>query len=131
MTVDGFRREPLIKCIRANLMLPWIARRLDSRIVLIVRHPGAVVESELRSGWNASFALERFRADDRLHEITGDRYRSLLDRTLEPVEALTLRWIIENQWVMESAAAHGIAVVHYEHLRSSAGSAWQDSLRCA
>ena len=125
MTADGFRREPLVKCIRANLMLPWIAGRLDGRIALVVRHPGAVVESEVRTGWNASFALERFRSDDRLHEITRNRYRRLLDRTLQPVEALTLRWIIENQWVMESAAAHGIAVVHYEHLRSFPGGAWQ------
>lgn len=123
MTADGFRREPLVKCIRANLMLPWIARHLECRIALVVRHPGAVVESELRSGWNASFVLERFKADERLHEITGERYRNLLARKLQPVEALTLRWVIENQWPME-AATHGIAVFHYEHLRSSAGGAW-------
>jgi len=124
LTRDGFRREPLIKCIRANLMLPWIARNLDCRVVLIVRHPGAVVESELRSRWNASFALERFRNDAKLHALTGGRYRALLARELSSVEALTLRWLIENQWVVDAAAAHGVTIIHYEDLRSPHDNAW-------
>lgn len=125
MTLNGMRRNPLIKCIRANLMLPWISRHLPSRVVLIVRHPGAVIESELRGRWNPSFALDRFRRDTKLHELTKGRYVSLLHKKLEPVEGLALRWVIENQWVMESAAASGISVVHYEHLRSSTDSGWR------
>jgi hypothetical protein len=124
MTAYGLRNEPLIKCIRANLMLPWISRHLNCRVVLVVRHPGAVVESELRGRWNASYALERFRADTRLHELTQDRYRPLLSRHLNGVEALTLRWVIENQWVINAAEATGIPVIHYENLRSRARSEW-------
>ncbi len=124
MTASGFRRESLIKCIRANLMLTWIADNLKSRVVLVVRHPGAVVESELRNGWNASVVLERFREDRTLHSVTADRYRPLLSRKLNAVEALTVRWIIENQWVMESVSTRGLCVVFYEHLRSSENQAW-------
>ncbi len=124
MTAHGLRREPLIKCIRANLMLPWIARQLPCRIVFIVRHPGAVIESELRGRWNAKFAVDRFRDDQRLHELTADRYRSLLSKSVSTVEALAIRWVIENQWVIEVAAMHGITVIHYEHLRSTQGDAW-------
>jgi hypothetical protein len=124
MTADGFRRQPLIKCIRANLMLPWIARHLPCRVVLVVRHPGAVVESELRGRWNARFALDRFREDARLHELTQDRYRPLLARDLTHVESLALRWVIENQWVMEAARCWEIPIVYYEALRSTEGSAW-------
>jgi hypothetical protein len=124
MTVNGFRRQPLIKCIRANLMIPWIARHLPCRIVLVVRHPGAVVESELRGRWNAAYALDRFRGDRRLHELTKDRYLPLLGRKLTHVESLTLRWVIENQWVMETAKAQAIPVVHYESLRATGDDAW-------
>jgi hypothetical protein len=124
MTADGFRRQPLIKCIRANLMLPWIARHLPCRVVLVVRHPGAVVESELRGRWNASYALDRFRDDARLHDLTHGKYRPLLARNLTHVEGLALRWVIENQWVMETARAHGIPVVHYEALRSTNDGGW-------
>lgn len=124
MAANGLRKEAIIKCIRANLMLPWISRHLQCHVALVVRHPGAVVESELRGRWNASYALERFRMDARLRELTRDRYKSLLSRNLNVVESLTLRWVIENQWVMESAEANRIPVFHYENLRSANGSEW-------
>lgn len=124
MTWDGMRRDPLVKCIRANLMLPWIARQLDCRVVLVVRHPGAVVESELRSGWNATFALERFRNDAKLREMTRGRYDRLLAQRLEPLESLALRWLIENQWISDKAESLEIPVIHYERLRSSDGDEW-------
>jgi hypothetical protein len=128
MTLNGLRNDPLVKCIRANLMVPWIKRHLDSRVVFIVRHPGAVVESELRSSWNASFALDRFRRDKRLHELTHGRYLALLGRHLSPIQALAVRWVIENQWVLEAAAGNEFTVIHYEQLRSSDRGTW--SLLC-
>jgi len=125
LALAGRRGDPLIKCIRANLMLGWLSRRCSCRIVLIVRHPGAVIESELRGGWSAQFALDSFRRDARLSELTGDRYRALLERKLTAIEALTARWVIENQWVTECAAANGVTVVYYEHLRSAPSREWE------
>jgi hypothetical protein len=119
------RGDPLVKCIRANLMLGWLSRRIGCRTVLIVRHPGSVIESELRNGWNAWFALERFRRDARLHELTGDRYRSLLARPMTAVEAFAARWVIENQWAVEEAASTGVTVVYYEQLLQSPDREWQ------
>ncbi len=119
MTAYGLRRQPLIKCIRANLMLPWIAHHLKCRVALVVRHPGAVIESEVRGRWTASYALDRFRVDARLHELTQDRYRPLLSRSLNHIESLAMRWVIENQWVMAAAESNKIPVFHYEKLRLS------------
>jgi hypothetical protein len=119
------RSEPLVKCIRANLMLGWLSRKWGSKTVLIVRHPGAVIESELREHWNAHFALERFRRDTRLHELTQDRYRSLLQRQMTPVEALAARWVVENQWIVEKAAENEITVVFYEWLKSRPDLEWE------
>ncbi len=118
------RREPIVKCIRANLMLDWLSRGQSWRVVLIVRHPGAVIESELRGSWNASFALDRFRNDARLHELTNGRYVQLLEQKLTPVEALAARWVIENQWVVERARFNRVTVVHYEQLRASPEPTW-------
>ena len=39
--------RPITKLIRANLMLDWISANFDARIVLIVRHPAAVVASKI------------------------------------------------------------------------------------
>lgn len=118
------RTEPLVKCIRANLMLGWLSRNVGCRIVLIVRHPAAVIESELRSAWKPEFALERFRSDTRLHEMTNDRYRPLLTRSLGHIEGLAARWTIENQWVIERAVESGITVVFYERLKASPATEW-------
>lgn len=125
LAMEARRRDPLVKCIRANLMLDWLSRQFDCRIVLVVRHPGAVIESEMRGSWKAEFTLDRYRGDTRLHEITSDRYRALLERPLTPIEALATRWVIENQWVIEQAAANGVTIVCYERLMSSPDEEWQ------
>ncbi len=115
----------LIKCIRANLMLGWLSRWCNSTTVLLVRHPGAVVESQYRSGvWDPEIALNRYRSESRLHGLTGNRYRSLLDRPLSQLEALALNWVIENQWPMERAVADGVVVVYYEDLHSRPDLEW-------
>jgi hypothetical protein len=119
------REAPLVKCIRANLMLGWLTRGLGWKVVLVVRHPGAVIESELRSGWNAQFALDRFKLDATLHRLTGDRYRALLERKMSPIEEFAVRWVIENQWVTELASANNVTVVHYEHLKSAQEREWR------
>ena len=125
LAVAGRRRDPLVKCIRANLMLGWLSRNCGWKVVLVIRHPGAVIESELRGSWNARFALDRFRNDARLKELTFGRYAGLLSRDLKPVEALAARWAIENQWVAEAAASNGVTVVFYERLRTSPEREWE------
>jgi hypothetical protein len=119
------RREPLVKCIWANLVLGWLSRQCKFRIVLVVRHPGAVTESELRNAWSAKFALDRFRGDTRLHELTNGRYRGLLEQKLTPIEELAAQWLIENQWAIETAPENGVTVVFYERLRSLRDSEWE------
>jgi hypothetical protein len=117
--------RPIVKCIRANLMLGWLAGRLGWKSVLIVRHPGAVIESELRGSWDSEFEIDRFRQDSRLHALTQDRYRSILERRMTQVQALATRWVVENQWVVEDAPAHGVTVVHYETLKLSPVVEWR------
>jgi hypothetical protein len=121
----SLRSEALVKCIWSNLMLEWLARNLPCVVAVIVRHPGAVIESELRTGWNPNYAIERFRNDLRLRELTGGRYESLLNKTLSPVEALTVRWVIENQQSIEMATTDKITVHHYESLKSMTIEAWK------
>jgi hypothetical protein len=84
-----------------------------------------VIESELRGSWNAQFALDRFRNDARLHEMTGGRYAKLLAGPLTPTEALAVRWLVENQWVVERADAEGVTVIHYEDMQARPADAWR------
>lgn len=116
---------PLIKCIRANLMLGWLSRQFECSTVLLVRHPGAVIESKLQGFWNVQAVLAGFRGDPRFHELTGGRYHSLLNRDQTPVEGMAALWVIENQYAVEHAARDGVTVVFYECLTSRPNLEWR------
>lgn len=118
--------ETLIKCIRANLMANWLTADLGSRVVLVVRHPCAVVESQFRIGkvWDPMQVTQHYRSNDRLHVLTDGRYLELLKRELTTIQALTLNWVIENQWPLSCAERRGFAVVCYEHLLLHSASTW-------
>lgn len=119
------RPNPLVKCIRANLMLGWIARQFDCRIVLLLRHPGAVIDSEMRNAWDPAPALDRFRSDAGLHQLSGGRYRGLLGRKLTHAQGLAAQWLIENQLAIEMAPAANVAVFFYERLRTASDRSWE------
>jgi hypothetical protein len=125
LAMMSLRYEPLVKCIWANLMLGWLAKQYGFRIVLIVRHPGAVVESMQRNEWNSRPVLERFRNDRTLLELTNGRYQKLLQRTLSTIEEHAVKWVIENQLAVETASAYGITVVSYEGLKSLRAAEWE------
>ena len=122
-------RVPLVKCIRANLMLGWLSRQFECSTVLLVRHPGAVIESKLQGYWNVQAVLAGFRGDAGFHELTGGRYHSLLNRDLSHVAAMAALWVIENQYAIEHAARDKVTVVHYECLTSRPTLEWQHICR--
>jgi len=124
LAAKASHREPLVKCIWSNLMLGWLAEDCNCRILFVMRHPGAVIESELRSGWTADDTLDRFRRDPKLRDLGGGRYGPLLKERLEPVESLTLRWLIENQPVANGEVSGVKGVVHYEELVAKSPLAW-------
>lgn len=42
----------IVKFVRANRLLPWLSEKFDVRkIILLIRHPCAVIASQLRSGY--------------------------------------------------------------------------------
>lgn len=122
------RQGTLIKMIRGNLALGWLTRTLGARAILLLRHPCAVVESQNRLGdiWDPAPVLERFRRDARLEELSGGRYRELLETRMSTLESLTLIWIIENQIPVERATQYGYSVVPYEDLADAAKRPWQN-----
>ena len=120
------RQQTLIKCIRGNLMAGWLSRDLGFGTVLLVRHPCASIESQVRSGvvWNPEPITERYRSDTRLHEATDGIYLPLLSSQLTMLQMLTLNWVIENQGPVAQASAEGYTVAYYEDLRARPSVAW-------
>lgn len=123
------RRRILVKAIRANLMLEWLAEHFDVRIVVVMRHPAAVVESQLRLGgddWDPRPALAYYASVPGLLESLGREYRVLVESETTLAAALTLRWCIENAAAQRAVSAGVGRLVYYEHLAEHRAAAWRD-----
>ncbi len=121
------RSRIIVKFIRANLLLGWLAQHFGARILLLVRHPGAVVESKLRLGgisWDPATLLGTYRQDETIRCLRGGVYRDSLARKLTPAQALALHWCIENQLPIAEAQQNGYLLVHYEDLVEGGGTIW-------
>jgi hypothetical protein len=118
--------DVIVKLIRGNLMLSWLRNHYDARIIYVVRHPGAVIESRLRihdRSWDSEPLLAKFRDPNVLGHLY-ERYAQLLNRQLNPVEAQALIWCIENQLPLEEAEEGKYTLVFYEHLVKNSEREW-------
>jgi hypothetical protein len=121
------RPEMLVKFIRANLMLGWMSARFDVRVLLVVRHPGAVIESRLRLGgddWEPRAQLERYLRQPDLQQDYLFKYNHLFSEVLSVPEIHAAIWCIENQPAMQQMSSTRGSVVCYEHLARGDMGAW-------
>jgi Sulfotransferase family len=123
------RRHPqrVIKLIRSNMMLSWLRASFNARIVFVIRHPVAVVLSQLRSRrwWNPYDYIDRYRSDSDLLGTLDAKTKHLLLHSIDDVEAYALCWCIENKVALEQVQKCGIPIVHYELLLLEGFPEWQ------
>lgn len=122
------RKRTIYKCIRANLMVPWLSNQADIKTVFIVRNPIDVVCSRLKLPdeiWNIDGTLEIYRNDRALEQATDGRYHRLLTTRLDLLEKISLSWLIENEFGAALARQYDIPVVSYESLKAGKQSAWK------
>jgi hypothetical protein len=125
----ALRRQPLlVKLIRANLMLGWMRKHFDARIVLVLRHPGAVIESRLRLGgedWDAATQLREYLQQPALQADYLVKYNDLLRGPLSEAECQAVIWCIENQWPLTQLGAGTVTIAFYEELLSGDEGPWR------
>jgi hypothetical protein len=107
----------LIKEIRANLFLAWIARRYGQiPMLFIIRHPCAVVQSRLQLGWATDSDLASFLAQaDLAHDHLQD-HLDLIHATRTEVGKHALIWCISNLVPLRQFAGGHLPMVFYENL---------------
>lgn len=117
----------ITKFVRANMMLSWLQQTFDSRIVYIVRHPAAVVLSQMRAprAWHPRLAIERYSKDSRWLSTVDSRTADLIFGSLTDVEAHALHWCVEVGTALRQALESGIPVVFYEELVEYGRPEWQ------
>lgn len=85
----------LIKDIRLNLALPWIAGRYPFMpVVWLLRHPCAVAHSKLKLGWDTH--LDLFLDNAALMADHLGPVRSLLESADDPWDRHLLMWCVET-----------------------------------
>jgi len=105
----------VVKLFRSNLLYPWLRREFPNfRYILLLRHPAAIVLSQLKGKWNLS--------SGRLNAQTALREHANLTRFDEfqwPDTGFLsnlIFWVIENEVALDCANETGGLIVFYEDL---------------
>lgn len=105
----------LVKDIRANLLLGWLAENFPGMpIVLLMRHPCAVVSSRLALGWRDNLdetMSQRELVEDHLLPVE-ERIRAARD----PFERHLFLWCIDNHVPLRQFSPGSIHLCFYESL---------------
>ena len=108
-------RRRLVKDIRANLLLGWLAENFPGMpIVLLMRHPCAVVSSRLALGWRENLDEAMGQGDlveDHLLPVE-ERIRAARD----PFERHLFLWCIDNHVPLRQFSPGAIHLCFYENL---------------
>ncbi len=117
----------VVKFIRANRLLPWLSEKFNVRqIILLIRHPCAVVASQIRSGYSGyNDVLSGRDIGPGKEEIIDEAQKiSFVDRNIirkierinTPEELLAAVWCLDNYVPLTSTQRNKWFLATYEKL---------------
>jgi len=111
-------RVRICKDVRTNLFVPCYQGLFspDLPIVLLVRHPGAVIESFLRVKFPWASEIDHLLDQTSLEEDFDVPIRELRRFSGSLAGRLATRWVIENAFLLRNAEKYGIHLVAFEKL---------------
>jgi hypothetical protein len=107
-------RSYVIKFVTANMMLPWLCDEFDVQAVFMVRHPCAVVSSQMVHGAWAEID-KSFCKHDRLFE-DYPHLQPVFERLDGQEEILAFNWAIQNLVPLKAPAPRPWVETTYERL---------------
>lgn len=118
-------QKRIIKDIRVNLMLPWLAKTWPGlKVVYVIRNPANVIDSMIErsgEGWGFDWTKEEVLCQPELMRDYLYPFQDLIEQAETFVERLALRWCIENYVPLKNIAAmRNVMVVRYEELAGNA-----------
>jgi Sulfotransferase family len=110
-------RRRLVKDVWANLALGWVgAQHPETKILFILRHPLAVAESQMATGWEWWTDPALLLGQPELVEDHLEPWRGLLEGLDDPFRRHVATWCVENAVPLAQLAPGGVHVACYEHL---------------
>jgi hypothetical protein len=112
-----FSQYRLVKEIRANLFLKWLSNQFpDVRLLLVVRHPCAVVLSRMEANWEAEADLKAFLSQAQLvNDFLGDKM-AIIQNAHTNEERHAIVWCILHLVPSRQFQPGQLPVVFYEDL---------------
>lgn len=126
-------RPVLVKFIRANLMMEWLIHNFNVKAAFVLRHPGAVVESQIRLGgnsWNPRKRLTVLLQQKQYQSQYHSAFASFSGRDLSLIQMNTLIWCMENHLPLLQASQGLFQVFSYEQLVANPHATWSTFVRC-
>ena len=112
-----FPKYRLIKEIRASLMLKWLRVNFpEVPVLLLLRHPCAVVQSRMQLGWATDRDIEPFLLQP---ELVADHLSDHLDmirRANTQEEKHAIIWCVSNLVPLKQLLPDDVKIVYYENL---------------
>jgi hypothetical protein len=121
-------KKLIIKFVRANRLLPWMADKFQLRgIFFIIRHPCAVVASQLKTGFYAYFSDSEpyHQIKPTLQDVLNEALKiDILDKKIitkmkqykTEEEILTAIWCLDNYVPLNCPKSHPWTTIAYEKL---------------
>lgn len=111
-----FPHRFLVKEVRANLMLGWLYRKFQPRIVYLLRHPCAVVYSRLAAPqpWHAE--VRDILKQENLVEDYLKPWVAEIERETDLLGAHAVWWAVENRVALNQLQGIPHALLFYEDL---------------
>jgi hypothetical protein len=109
----------VVKDVRTNLMLGWLHHQFpEVPIILIVRHPCAVVASRLKLGWATDEDIERLVSQSDLLEDYLESKMEVIASAQSAAEKHAVIWCVFNLVPLRQLAGLPQNVFFYEALKS-------------
>jgi Sulfotransferase family len=110
-----FAHKRLIKEIRANLLLSWLhAHFPEIPLILLLRHPCAVVSSQRRVGWS-HYDLSVFLSQEPLMSDFLSPFKPILEKATSRFEIHLLFWCIDTLVPLKQFKPGQIHLAFYEN----------------
>jgi hypothetical protein len=114
-SADLVYRRRILKLVRSNLLFPWLTKNFpDFRYIFLIRHPAAVVLSQLRGNWTLS-AQRLLSQPDLLQAYDLNKF-DLFGWPAAGFLSNMIFWAVENEIALRHAQKSGALIVYYENL---------------
>lgn len=117
----------IVKFIRANRLLPWISVNFQvKKIILLIRHPCAVISSQIKSGYygyNQASTHQDISPEKKKIMKEAQEIEKIAPHLIKKIEQATYReeilaaiWSLDNYIPLNSSSRSSYTVVPYEKL---------------